>query len=70
MLLCTGLLGSRWLESHQLVPLAEQPVLIEQLWLLLPQGMENTRTVQQCLRYLRSQITRAKTMQNAHGFQS
>jgi hypothetical protein len=68
--LCTGLLGSRWLEIHQLVPLAEQPLLIEQLWLLLPQGMETTRTVQQCLRYLRSQIARAKTMQDAHGFQS
>ena len=68
--LCTGLVGSRWLESQKLAVLAEQPALIEQLWLLLPHGMESTRIGRYCLRQLRSQISRARTMQDLHHVQS
>lgn len=66
--LYTDLLGSRWLAQHNLVPLAEQPVLIEQLWLLLPQGIETTRAGRQGLRRLRAQIrqAQAQAMQNLH----
>lgn len=64
--LCPGLVGSQWLENHRLRPLPEQPALIEQLWLLLPQGMETICPARRCLRYLRSQIARAKTMQILH----
>ena len=46
--------------------LPEQPALTEQLWLLLPLGMETTRTARQCLRLLRSQLRSAQMMQNLH----
>jgi hypothetical protein len=64
--LCTGLVGSSWLERQKLAVLAQQPALIEQLWLLLPHGMESTRIGRNCLRQLRSQISRARTMQDLH----
>jgi DNA-binding transcriptional LysR family regulator len=60
------LLGKRWIETHGLVPLAEQPPLIEQLWLLLPQGTVNTKAARQCLRRLRVQITKAVSMRDPH----
>jgi hypothetical protein len=66
MPMCADLLGPGWIEAHGLVPLAEQPPLIEQLWLLLPQGAVNTRAARQCLRLLRVQISKAKTMQDLH----
>jgi hypothetical protein len=43
--------------------------LIEQLWLLLPQGAVNTKAARQCLRVLRLQIAKAQTMQDPHGSQ-
>ena len=67
---CRELLGSGWIEAHSLTPLADQPALIEQLWLLLPQGAVNSRAARQCLRLLRVQIARAQTMQDLHGSQS
>ena len=64
--LCTSVLGNSWLAQHNLAPLAEQPALIEQLWLLLPQGIENTRAARRCLRLLRSHVRRAQVMQILH----
>jgi hypothetical protein len=63
---CTDLLGSAWIKANGLAPLAEQPSLIEQLWLLLPQGVVNTKAARQCLRLLRVQIASLKTMQDLH----
>jgi EAL domain-containing protein (putative c-di-GMP-specific phosphodiesterase class I) len=60
------LLASSWLERHGLQPLADQPVLVEQLWLLLPQGAVNTKAARQCLRLLRAQIAKAQIMQDPH----
>jgi hypothetical protein len=69
MPICPPLLGPSWLESNGLVPLAEQPSLLEQLWLLLPQGAVNCRAARQCLRLLRGQVDKAQTMQDWHGNQ-
>ena len=66
MPICTDLLGAAWIAAHGLAPLADQPPLIEQLWLLLPQGAVNTRAARQCLRLLRVQIAKAKAMQELH----
>jgi hypothetical protein len=66
MPICTDLLGTAWIAAHGLQPLADQPCLIEQLWLLLPQGAVNTRAARQCLRLLRVQIVKAQTMQDLH----
>lgn len=60
------LLAPSWLERHGLQPLADQPVLVEQLWLLLPQGAVNTKAARQCLRLLRVQIAKAQTMQDPY----
>jgi hypothetical protein len=64
---CSELLGTTWIAAHGLAPLADQPPLIEQLWLLLPQGAVNTKAARQCTRVLRLQIAKATTMQNLHG---
>ncbi|MCP9927625.1 hypothetical protein [Cyanobium sp. CH-040] len=56
MPICPGLVEPSWLESNGLVPLGEQPPLLEQLWLLLPQGAVNTRAARQGLRLLRAQV--------------
>jgi hypothetical protein len=56
--------GTAWTKASGLEPLAEQPPLIEQLWLLLPQGAVNTNAAQQCLRRLQVQIAKARTMQD------
>ena len=55
--LCSALLGPSWLLSQQLEPLAEQPPLIEQLWLLLPQQLVNTRAARLCLGHLRTTVS-------------
>ncbi len=63
---CGDLLEGGWIEAHGLVPLAEEPPLIEQLRLLLPQGAAKTKTTRQRLRLLRVQIRTTKTMQDLH----
>jgi len=60
---CVDLLGTNWLAANGLVRLAQQPPLIEQLWLLLPQGAVDTKAARQCLRLLRAQISRAPGIQ-------
>jgi hypothetical protein len=67
--ICSGLLGPDWLESHNLMPLPDQPALIEQLWLLLPRGMDKSQTARQCLRQLRSRVTKAEMMRDLHEIQ-
>jgi hypothetical protein len=44
----------------------EQPPLIEQLWLLMPQGAVNTKVARQCLRLLRVQIAKTQSMQEPY----
>ena len=69
MPVCSDLLGPQWLTSNALEPLTEQPALVEQLWLLLPQGMVNSAASHhgaRALRLLRAQISRAVTMQDLH----
>ena len=67
--LCPPLLGPGCLENHGLIPLAEQPALVEQLWLLLPREAVGSRAARQCLRLLRGQVAKAKTMQDRHAEQ-
>jgi hypothetical protein len=43
------------------VPLAAQPPLIEQLWLLLPRSAAHSKAARLCLRLLKVQINRAAT---------
>jgi hypothetical protein len=66
MPVCGNLLGTEWLTSNALVPLPEQPPLVEQLWLLLPKGAVNSSAARLCARMLRLQIGKAKTMQDRH----
>lgn len=66
---CRNLVSCNWLETHNLMPLQEQPALGEQLWLLLPQGMGNSPTARQCLRHLRSRVSKAETMRELHEIQ-
>jgi hypothetical protein len=66
MPICADLLGTAWIAVHGLMPLADQPPLIEQVWLLLPQGAVNAKAAMQCLRLLRVQIAKAQTMQDLH----
>lgn len=58
MPICADLLGPGWLETNGLVPLAAQPPLIEQLWLLLPSSAAHSKAARLCLRLLRVQINR------------
>jgi hypothetical protein len=67
--LCAELLGRRWLQTNRLELLNEQPALNEQLWLLLPQHIVANRAARLCLRRLRLQLARVKTMQDSHGIQ-
>ena len=67
MPLCADLLVPGWLEANGLVPLAAQPPLIEQLWLLLPKGAVNSRAARSSLRLLRQKLPKTKTMQELHG---
>lgn len=69
MPVCSDLLGSEWLTTHALIPLLEQPTLVEQLWLLLPQEMGNSSAARHCarmIRLLRVQISKATVMQDLH----
>jgi hypothetical protein len=66
MPICADLLGTGWLEANGLVPLAAQPPLIEQLWLLLPRSAAHSKAARLCLRLLRVQINRAQVMQDLH----
>ncbi len=64
---CSELLGHRWLKSNRLELLADQPPLNEQLWLLLPQPALSSKAARLCLRRLRHQVAKVKTMQDRHG---
>ena len=66
MPICADLLGTGWLETNGLVPLAVQPPLIEQLWLLLPRRSAHSKAARLCLRLLRVRIKRAQVMQDLH----
>lgn len=66
---CSELLGRRWLKTNRLELLDEQPALNEQLWLLLPQAALSSKAAQLCLRRLRLQVAKLKTMQDSHGIQ-
>lgn len=68
--ICPALVGEAWLVANALVALEEQPTLVEQLWLLLPEGAANNNAARQLLRQLRSQISAIQTMQNPHGSQA
>ncbi|MDM7953611.1 MAG: hypothetical protein QUV07_10425 [Cyanobium sp. CZS 25K] len=65
--LCPALLEPGWLYANGLEPLAEPPLLAEELWLLLPEVAVNTNPARQCLRRLRVQINMARGMQDQHG---
>jgi hypothetical protein len=67
--ICPALVGEPWLAANALVALEEQPTLVEQLWLLVPEGTANNNAARQLLRQLRSQISAIQTMQDSHGSQ-
>lgn len=67
LLICADLVRSNWLLRHGLQPLADQPVLVEQLWLLLPQGAASGSAARETVRALRQQLCDAETMQDLHG---
>ncbi len=54
--LCPALLGPDWLADNGLEPLAEPPLLAEELWLLLPEVAVKSNPARQCLEALRLQI--------------
>ena len=66
---CSELLGRRWLKTNRLELLDEQPPLNEQLWLLLPDTALSIKAARLCLRRLRLQVAKLKTMQDSHGIQ-
>ncbi len=67
LLVCPDLLSTHWLLRHGLQPLREQPVLVEQLWLLLPEGSLSAGTTgREALQALRRQLGRSETMQDPH----
>jgi hypothetical protein len=70
LLVCPDLLSPSWLQRHGLQPLREQPVLVEQLWLLLPQGTAGAAAGRAALQGLRRQLDRSETMQDLHENQS
>jgi hypothetical protein len=60
MPLCPGLVDPGWIESQDLVLHPEQPQLIEQLWLLLPQGLVgSSREARHLIRTLRQRVEKA-----------
>jgi hypothetical protein len=60
MPLCPGLVDPGWIESKGLVPHPERPNLIEQLWLLLPQGLVgSSREARHLIRTLRQRLEKA-----------
>jgi hypothetical protein len=66
LLISLELVGNSWLDEHDLAPLPEQPPLVEQLWLLLPEGSGHNTTSRQVVRQLRAQILTTTTMQDPH----
>ena len=63
---CADLLGAGWLKANGLAPLAAQPPLIEQLWLLLLRSAAHSKAARLCLRLVRVQINRAQALQDLH----
>jgi len=60
MPLCPVLVEPGWIESHSLVLHPKQPHLIEQLWLLLPQGLVgSSREARHLIRTLRQRVETA-----------
>ena len=60
MPLCPGLVDPGWIEAQGLEPHPEQPHLIEQLWLLLPQGLVgSSREARHLIRTLRQRVEKA-----------
>ena len=57
--ICPPLVGADWLAKHRLMPLPQQPALVEQLWLVLPQTAADTPAARQCLRRLRARLVYA-----------
>lgn len=55
-----------WLERHDLQLLVDQPLLVEQLWLLLPQGAASGCAAREAVGALRQQLRLAETMQDLH----
>ncbi len=68
--ICSELVGTSWLAANNLKALTEQPQLVEQLWLLLPEPAVNSRAARLALRLLRKQVARAAGMQKSHQIQS
>lgn len=60
------LLAPSWLDRRGLQPLADQPLLVEQLWLLLPQGAAYGSAARKAVRALRQQLRFAEPMQDQH----
>jgi hypothetical protein len=55
-----GLVDPGWIENQNLVPHPEQPHLVEQLWLLLPQGLVgSSREARHLIRTLRLRVEKA-----------
>jgi hypothetical protein len=60
MPLCPGLVDPGWIQNQNLVPHPEQPHLMEQLWLLLPQGLVgSSREARHLTRTLRQRVEKA-----------
>ena len=60
MPICPGLVDPGWIQNQNLVPHPEQPPLIEQLWLLLPQGLVgSSREARHLIRTLRQRVEKA-----------
>ena len=60
MPLCPGLVDQGWIQAQSLVPHPEQPHLMEQLWLFLPQGLVgSSREASHLFRTLRLRVEKA-----------
>jgi DNA-binding transcriptional LysR family regulator len=60
MPLCPGLVDQGWIQAQSLVPHLEQPHLVKQLWLLLPQGLVgSSREARLLIRTLRQRVEKA-----------
>ena len=60
MPLCPGLVDQGWIQAQSLVPHPEQPHLMEQLWLFLPQGLVgSSREARHLIRTLRLRVEKA-----------
>jgi hypothetical protein len=58
--LLAGFTAAGWMSRHGLRPLARQPELVEQLWLLLPQGpLSGSPLAQRWIRRLRRRVSAA-----------